>query len=238
MHFHDHDAPTTRHRFLNAFGLATIGLSVLGAAQGRGAAHTTTNITAAEALERLRQGNERYRSDSALNCNMHYERRAEVAGYQHPFAMVLGCADSRVPPEIIFDQRLGDMFTVRIAGNIADSNAIGSLEYAVLHFGSPLLMVLGHERCGAVNATLEVVEKHASAPSHIASLVSAIKPAVESALGEPGDKLENAIRANVKHVVSGLHSSSTVLADSVAKGKLRIVGALYGLTDGRVRVLA
>ena len=191
-------------------------------------------MSAADAWSALEQGNKRYVSDTAVNCNRNYDRRAEVASGQHPFAMVLGCADSRVPPEVIFDQRLGDLFTVRVAGNVADSNAIGSLEYAVLHFGSPLLLVLGHQSCGAVAATLEVIEKHTSAPGHIGSIVAAIKPAAESVKGKPGDALDNAIRANIKAVAGALQSSSTILADHVTSGKLQIVGAYYSLKDGRV----
>ena len=227
----------TRSHFLQVIGYSALGLSAFGSGQAFAAPASTQQKTGAEALDLLMQGNQRYAKDVAVNCNKNFDRRAEVAGGQHPFALILGCADSRVPPEVIFDQRLGDLFTVRIAGNIADANAIGSLEYAVLHFGSPLLVVLGHEKCGAVSATLEAVETHASAPGHIGSIVAAIKPAAESVMGKPGDTLENAIRANVKNVVAQLHASSSILAEHVASGKLQITGARYGLTDGLVTLV-
>ena len=142
-----------------------------------------------------------------------------------------------MPPEVIFDQRPGDLFTVRLAGNVADANAMGSLEYAVLHFASPLIMVLGHSKCGAVSATVEAVEKHTTAPGHIESIVAAIKPAVESVLGAAGDVVANAVLANVKLVVANLKSSSSIVAEHVAAGKLRVVGAHYDLTDGRVTLV-
>jgi carbonic anhydrase len=195
-------------------------------------------LSSDEALSTLTAGNLRFMRDAAIHCNKNLDRRAEVAGEQHPFAIVLGCSDSRVPPEVIFDQRLGDIFTVRNAGNVANSTAIGSIEYAVERFGSPLLMVLGHERCGVVMATLEAVEKHEKAPGHIEAIVEAIRPAAMSVIGEHGDVLYNAIVANVKNVAASLHAQSLIIQRAVERGKLRIVSARYGLVDGRVTVLA
>lgn len=229
--------PVNRSHFLRAISVAAVGLSAFGKEPTRAAEQATAQMTSAEALESLLQGNQRYARDMAVHCNKNFVRRAEVAGGQHPYAMILGCADSRVPPEVVFDQRLGDLFTVRVAGNVADANAIGSFEYAVLHFGPPLLVVLGHEKCGAVSATLEAIEKHESAPGHIASIVAAIQPAVESISTKQSGGLEAAIRANTKAVVASLRSNSSILDDAVASSKLRIAGAHYSLTDGRVTLV-
>lgn len=191
-------------------------------------------MTPSQAWDALVEGNRRYAADAAVNCNQNYDRRHEVVAGQQPFAMVLGCADSRVPPEVIFDQGLGDLFTVRIAGNVADANAIGSLEYAVLNLGSSLIVVLGHEKCGAVIATVEAVEKGISAPGHIGSIVDDIKPAVQPLVGKPGYMLDAAIRANIKAVARSLSSKSSILAQHISSGKLMIKGAHYSLSDGRV----
>jgi len=194
-------------------------------------------MTADTAWQALLDGNGRYASDTARNCNKNYDRRVEVAAGQHPFAMILGCADSRVPPEVVFDQRLGDLFTVRVAGNVADDIAIGSFEYAVLHFAPSLLVVLGHEKCGAVDATLDAVKTGSTAPGQIGSIVAAIKPAVSAfQAGSPG-ALDHAVRANAKAVANSLAVRSTVMKEAVATGKLRIMAAYYSLTDGRVRSL-
>src|SRR5579872_6873600 len=134
----------SRAQFLRAAGLGALAWSPLIASESIAAVHHEAQPTSSQAWETLLQGNRRYVNDHAVNCNGHYDRRAEVATGQHPFAMILGCADSRVPPEVIFDQRLGDLFTVRVAGNIADDAALGSLEYASLHFTRSLLVVLGH----------------------------------------------------------------------------------------------
>jgi carbonic anhydrase len=158
--------------------------------------------------------------------------RAIAAG-QHPFAIILGCADSRVPPEIIFDQGLGDLFVIRVAGNILDDAILGSIEYAVEELGTALVLVLGHERCGAVAATV----KHAEVVGHISTLINAIQPAVDRAKNEPGDLLDNAIRANIELVVAQLKSSMPV-ADLVLKNKLTVVGAQYNLKCGSVDLIA
>ncbi len=160
-----------------------------------------------------------------------------MAKAQNAFAIVLGCSDSRVPPEVLFDQGLGDIFTVRVAGNIADDVALGSMEYAVDHFATALIVVLGHERCGAVSATVEAVKTGTMPRPHIASLVSAIAPAVEAVRHQPGDPVENAIRQNVRSVVALLKSSAPVLDRAASFGWLDIVGAEYHLASGRVNFL-
>jgi carbonic anhydrase len=221
----------SRRRLVTALALApfaTAGLNF-----GSLAAGAASQISAEAARKRLIAGNARYVAGKPFRVD-HAPRREAVAPAQTPFAIVLGCSDSRVPPELLFDQGLGDLFTVRVAGNIADDVAIGSMEYAVEHFGTPLIVVLGHERCGAVSATVETIASGATAPPHIASLVSAIRPAVEATKGMAGDPVENAIAAHIRRTVEALKASAPVLADAVAKGHLMIVGAEYHLASGRV----
>ena len=189
------------------------------------AAAPPSSYTPASALAALLAGNERYRKDAGVNCNNHYDRRQQISAGQTPFAIVLGCADSRVPPEVIFDARLGELFVVRVAGNIAGDFGIGSIEYALEHFHSPILMVLGHEKCGAVAATLDAVKAGETVPGYIGTLVTAIEPAVKRSLHENGDVLHDAVLANVSDVVKRLGSASKVVAAapeaSRRRGELR-----------------
>jgi carbonic anhydrase len=159
---------------------------------------------------------------------------ADVAMRQAPFAVVVACSDSRVSPELLFDQGLGDLFIIRLAGNIVDDAALGSIEYAVDHLGVPLVVVLGHERCGAVTATVEAVEKNEKVPGHLPALVDAIRPAVEQVKGQPGDKVDNAVKANVRLVTAKLKSAEPIVAPAVRAGKVRVLGAYYDLDDGKV----
>jgi carbonic anhydrase len=152
----------------------------------------------------------------------------------HPFAVILGCADSRVPPEIVFDEGLGDLFVIRVAGNILDDGTLASIEFATAELGVPLVMVLGHERCGAVAATLKGDE----VPGHISRLLDAIKPALEQVKGQTGNQLDNAVRANIKMVVGQITSSKPVLTELVQQGKLKIVGGRYDLDSGTVEIIA
>lgn len=187
-----------------------------------------------EALQTLMAGNMRYVGTKLTHPNQSAERRAEVAQGQHPFAVILGCSDSRVPPELIFDQGLGDLFVIRVAGNSANDVVLGSIEYAAEHLGVRLVMVLGHERCGAVEAAVKAGE----VAGHIASVVEAIVPAVERIKGRPGDPVDHAVRANVELVVTQLKSSAPVLAALVQAGRLKIVGARYDLESGWVDLIA
>jgi carbonic anhydrase len=153
-----------------------------------------------------------------------------VAKGQKPFVIVVGCSDSRVGPEVVFDQGLGDLFVVRTAGNVVDDVALGSIEYAAEHFGVPVIFVLGHTRCGAVAAAVAGGE----APGHVGSIVEKIKPAVEVTKGKEGDAVDNAVRANVRNVVSQLRGSGPILSGLVKSGKLRVVGGCYDLDTGKV----
>ncbi len=194
-----------------------------------------SNVPSGEdALQALLAGNMRYVGTKLAHPNQTAERRAEVARGQHPFAVILGCSDSRVPPEVVFDQGLGDLFVIRVAGHSTNDVVLGSLEYAAEHLGVRLVMVLGHERCGAVEAAVKAGE----VGGHIASVVAAIKPAVDRIAGRPGDPVDHAVRANVELVVAQLKSSTPVLAESVKAGRLKIVGARYALESGWVDLIA
>lgn len=206
--------------------LVSLGVGVATAAEG-------VAISGEGARQKLADGNKRYVDAKLSHPDQTAERRTEVAKGQHPFAAIVSCSDSRVPPEVIFDQGLGDLFVIRLAGNILDDAALGSLEYAVEHLGVKHIMVLGHERCGAVDATV----KGGEVPGHIGSLVKAIQPAVDKVRNQPGDLLDNAVRANVTMVVQQLKSSGPILEELTKKGELTIDGARYDLDDGEVVVL-
>lgn len=186
-------------------------------------------------LQRLLDGNARYMSGKTTHPRQDGARRGEVAKGQAPFAMVLSCADSRVPPEMLFDQGLGDLFVVRVAGNIADSNALGSLEYGAQVLGAKFLMVLGHEYCGAVDAAA----KGGKVGGNIDSIVDAIAPAATRAKADP-DKttlLDRAVVENVREVLTVIGKRSPALAGLAAKGELTIVGARYDLDSGEVTLV-
>ncbi len=183
------------------------------------------------ALGELVNGNRRYASGKPEHERQTKERRSELANAQHPFAVVVGCSDSRVPPEVVFDQGLGDLFVVRVAGNVVDQAALGSIEYAVEHLGASLIVVLGHERCGAIKAALDGV----GLDGHIGALAAELSPAIKTARSMKGDDLlDNAVRANVLRVVDELETSEPILAELVHDGKLEVVGARYDLDTGEV----
>lgn len=184
------------------------------------------------ALQKLMDGNQRFIQHHPQYPDQSALRLQEVAQAQHPFATILSCADSRVPAEIVFDQGIGDIFDVRIAGNIATHEAIGSIEYAVVLLGSPLLMVMGHERCGAVTAAVQ----NQSLLGDISTFVKAIKPAVTKVKDQSGDAVENAVVANVQYQIERLKQSK-LLTEQVESGKLKIVGGRYDLDTGKVSII-
>jgi carbonic anhydrase len=188
-----------------------------------------------EALSRLKEGNSRYASGNLQRLRQTTTRRIELAKSQHPFAVIVGCSDSRVPPEIVFDQGLGDLFVCRVAGNVINDESLGSIEYAVDHLDIRLIVVLGHQRCGAVQAAKEIIAAKGKAAGHAQSLVTAIKPAVEATAKAD---LDATIKANVKHVVKALRSSTPILKPKVDSNELKVVGANYSLDDGFVSFLA
>jgi carbonic anhydrase len=224
----------SRRQFLSLTGTATAGVLFLDTVRWP-VAHAVTPV--AEPLARLLAGNKRFVASRLAHPNRGAQRRTAVARGQRPFAALLSCADSRVPPEIVFEQGLGDLFVVRVAGNIADRPAIGSLEYAATVLEVPLVLVLGHSRCGAVDAALKAAPGADLSPG-LTSLVEAIRPAVAVTKDRPGDALANAIRANITHVVGQLKSAPPTLARLSTDGKVRIVGAHYDLETGVVEVLA
>lgn len=194
--------------------------------------HTAT-ITADQALQLLVEGNLRYTSGKAEHPHQSAERRTEVLGGQNPFVTILSCADSRVPPEVFFDQGIGDLFIIRNAGNIVDDVVLGSIEYAAEHLGVPLILVLGHTKCGAVTATVQGGE----APGHIGSIVQTIQPAVQASRGQEGDAVLNAILVNVQMMVEKIQYSQPILAELVEKGHVKVIGGIYHLDSGKFEIL-
>ena len=193
-------------------------------------AQENLNVSSEQAKQNLIDGNKRYVEENTIHPKQTAQRRFEISKKQRPFAAILSCSDSRVPPEIIFDQGLGDLFVVRLAGNIVDDAVLGSLEYATEHLGIKYIMVLGHESCGAVSATI----KEDKITGHIHSFIKAIKPAFKKAKKLPGDILENTVRINIFMVVQQLKSSTPILKKLVKKGELTIEGAYYALDNGEV----
>jgi len=181
-------------------------------------------------IRELQAGNQHHVTKRYQHPHQTATRQRELVSTQRPHAAVLTCADSRVAPEIVFDQGLGDLFDVRVAGNIAGDAEVASIEYAAEHLDVPLVVVMGHQRCGAVTAALEAGEAH----GHLPTLLAAIRPAVEQARGLSGDHVEIVVRLNVENVVTQLRTSKPVLAGLVEKGRLRIVGAVYSLDTGKV----
>lgn len=189
------------------------------------------------ALKLLAEGNARYAANAPNNRDYSVTRAARVTG-QAPFAAVLGCADSRVAPELVFDQAPGDLFVVRVAGNFLTADGLGSLEYGAAVLGTRVIMVLGHTNCGAVNATVEALQKGNNLPGHIADLVTAMKPGIEPVVKQGGADLnQRAVVANVQANVKRLAEAKPILSDMVAAGKVRIVGGIYDLATGKVTVI-
>jgi carbonic anhydrase len=218
-------------------------------------------VSPAEAISRLKEGNARftagnpehphesvderkymaansYENAGMISMGMTSEqaakRRTELIKSQHPFAIILSCSDSRVPPEIVFDEGLGDLFIVRVAGNVLNDEGLGSIEYAVNILGARLIVILGHQSCGAVDAAMKTVAAKSKAPGHIQSLVTAIKPVVDST---PKGDLDTTIKANVKHVVDALRSSTPILKARVDSGDVQVIGGYYTLDTGAVTFL-
>ena len=194
-------------------------------------------IPPAEALKRLMEGNVRYAAGEC-ECNDYSVGRAERAVAQYPIAAVLSCSDSRVSPELMFDQGPGDVFVVRVAGNFVNPDGLASFEYAVHFLGVPLLMVLGHSDCGAVAAAVKVVKEHAELPGHLPELVESIEPAVIAAHGRhPSDLVAAAIEENVRLNVKRLIGDAPILADALAAKKIAISGGVYDIATGKVRLI-
>jgi carbonic anhydrase len=191
------------------------------------------------ALERLMAGNARFVSGRAVNYGRDSVRLAAIAESQQPYAIVLGCADSRVVPEILFDEGLGDLFLVRVAGNTGvDEILRGTIEYGVAVLGSILLMVLGHENCGAAKAAVDAVTKGTTAPGDIPAVLTPLLPAARAVRSQPAEsRVDATIRKNVQLQVENLKSSSAILKPAIAAGRLKVVGAEYLLATGQVKII-
>ncbi|RQW06539.1 carbonic anhydrase [candidate division KSB1 bacterium] len=195
-----------------------------------------SNFSADEALNRLLEGNKRFAANKAIGPNRSESRRLEIVNKQKPFAIILGCVDSRVPPELIFDQGLGDLFVIRSAGQVIDDAIWGSIEFGVAELGAPLIMVLGHTRCGAVTATIEMLEKKLPVEGAIGKLVENIKPAIEQIIGHGEPFIDQTARKNVTLEIDRL-KASPILSDAINKGNTKIVGAFYDLRTGVVEIM-
>ncbi len=195
---------------------------------------TLSQVLPADGINRLKEGNARFVSGKSVHPNQDFNRVKETANKQTPFATIIGCSDSRVPNEIIFDQGLGDLFIIRTAGQVSTYASWGSIEFAEEILGTKLIVVLGHTQCGAVNAAVSLPE----VPGHIVTLINAIKPAVEKARQDnPEDLLAASIRANVLMQVEQLKNLEPVLAKRVREGSIQIIGAVYDLSSGKVEFL-
>jgi carbonic anhydrase len=206
-------------------------------ASARAAGGDDVSVSPDIALARLEAGNARFVAGRAEHPRQNPQRRLAVAGSQHPFATILTCSDSRLAPEVIFDQGLGDLFVARVAGNIVDDEILASIEYSVIHLGATLVMVLGHDRCGAVKATIDALDGLGSdddRDTKIGSLAALIAPAVKAVPASAPDKLDAAITLNAENSAAAISAQSPPLKARALAGKIEIVAARYNLTDGRV----
>lgn len=230
-----------RRRFLlrSAAGLAA-GALAIGALGGaaRSASVPATSLSPDEALAKLKEGNARFVASPELCALDLTKRREEVAKGQAPWATVLACADSRVPPELIFGGlNLGELFVCRNAGNTADTDVLGTIEYGGEHLGSPLIVVVGHSNCGAVKAACEVAKTGAELPGHIGLMVGGILPAAKAEMGKEGDFVTNTVRENARLVAEKIGTQSQIIGRLVSEGKVKIVHAVYDLESGKVEFL-
>ncbi|MGB6241971.1 MAG: carbonic anhydrase [Castellaniella sp.] len=242
--FCTHVQPVSRRHFLRSSAALALTLTasaglggVAATARAAGLPKPDNAISPDQALQRLAEGNQRYVSGVRLRHNFVHERQA-LAGGQNPYAAILGCADSRVAPEYAFDTARGDLFVARVAGNFANDDMLGSLEYAVAVLNVPAILVLGHEKCGAVGAAVKAVKDHAQFPGHIQSLVNALTPAVQKLDLQQADLLDAAIEQNVRNGMADLVAQSSIIAQAQQAGKLKIAGGIYRLGTGKVDFLA
>jgi carbonic anhydrase len=229
---------SSRRSFI--FGAATAGLLRAHPAiakQTKAPPKPQNVLSPALALDRLKQGNERYAGGVATRHDFQHEREA-LAGGQNPYAAILSCADSRIAPEYAFDSGRGDLFVCRVAGNFANDDTVASMEYAVAVLNVPLILVLGHQGCGAVDATITSLKDDKQLPGHMPSLVTAIAPAVKAVSQKEGNVLDNAIRQNVVDNVAKLKGATPILSAAVDQKKLNVVGGIYRLKHGEVEMVA
>ena len=231
---------TSRRRFLGLTGGIAAGLAFSSApwAKDTKPPPKPQNVVSPdEALDRLMKGNARYVEGISRRHDFKHEREA-LAGGQNPYAAILSCADSRIAPEYAFDSARGDLFVCRVAGNFATNETIASLEYAVAVLGAPLILVLGHDSCGAVEAVIESLKDGTTLPGQMPSFVTGIAPAVKAVQQQGGDTLGKAIRQNVIDNVAKLSSANPILSAAADDKKLRVIGGVYRLGDGRIDLIA
>ncbi len=197
-----------------------------------GAEGHQSGLPADKALSILMEGNARFVVHKETHPDSSLERRHELIKGQHPYAVIIGCADSRVPPELLFDAGFGDLFVIREAGNVVDDIVIGSVEYAVEHLGVKLVVVLGHESCGAVTAAVSHTRE-----AHITSIMKAIQPAVNASRKLPGDPVHNCVLANARHVASQIRHAKPILSKANDHGDIKVVAAIYDIESGKVSLL-
>ena len=218
--------------------ICAAGVGLISASRALAAPHASeASVSPEVAMARLAAGNARFVAHREQHPHLDGPLRKTIAASQHPFATILACADSRVAPELIFDQGLGDLFVVRVAGNVVDDAILASIEYSVIHTGSALVMVLGHERCGAVTATAEALSGHGSEDdkgTHIGALADLIGPAVKAVPASAPDRLDAAISLNAASAAAAISAESPPLKARIVAGHLKIVAARYDLDDGRV----
>jgi carbonic anhydrase len=219
---------------------ASFGLRVGGtSAQEQRHEKKRTSFTPDQALAALKEGNARYASNPQACIAGLLERRIEVSAGQAPWATIVGCSDSRVPPELLFGGLgLGELFVARNAGNLVDTATMGTVEYSVEHLGSPLVVVLGHERCGAVIAACDVVANGATFPGSIGPMIQPIVPVATAMSSKPGDFVDNTVRESARRTAKHLATASPIIADLVKAGKVKVLAARYDLDDGRVEYLS
>ena len=230
----------SRRLLLSSFGVAAAGIAMAGSALAKEpkTPPKPQNVVSPErALELLVKGNARFVEGISKRHDFKHEREALTSG-QNPYAGILSCADSRIAPEYAFDSGRGDLFVCRVAGNFANDDTIASFEYSVAVLGTPLIMVLGHDACGAVDATLKSLRDNTTLPGHLPSLVTRLAAAAKAGAAQPGDPLGNAIRQNVIDTVANLKAATPILTAAAAQQKLKIVGGIYKLADGSVELVA
>ena len=232
---------TSRREFIRLAGLSVSAATLAVPAAARAAEQPASRRDPKDVLARLLAGNKRFAEGQSTRLARTPKDFAADAAGQAPIAAIVGCADSRVSPELIFDHGVGDLFVVRVAGNVvsgAGPIVKGSIEYAVAELGVRLIMVLGHSQCGAVKAAIAHIDANDALPGAIGELVNLIKPAVAAVKGKPGDKLNNVIKANVERCVARLKGLDPILSKSFDKGDLKVVGATYQLSSGLVEMVA
>ncbi|MCP1838194.1 MULTISPECIES: carbonic anhydrase [Bradyrhizobium] len=232
--------PSRRSLLLSLLAFSAVGMrlgdNIVDAKEAKRPPKPDNMLTPDAALRRLVEGNDRFVQGTSLGGDFKRERQALVDG-QNPYAAVLSCADSRIAPELAFDSGLGDLFVCRLAGNFANDDTLASMEYAVAVLNTPLILVLGHDRCGAIDATIKSLNDEKPAPGHIPSLVAALAPAVRESHQQTGDAFANAIRQNVVDNVDKLKSAGPVLNAAVEQNRLKVIGGLYRLDTGKVDLL-